>query len=202
MTSRRRPVPADWAIKARRLGPQALMDHYRAGYDTVRRWIRETGVVVPQRIPAPIPADFADTHDMTQSAAAARYGVSVDIVRRWDGEAGIDRRAEWISRMTRMARSRSMSRPALAGAMTPRAQPVRTAKLPTPFDATKRDWSAAGQAADFLRRFGPVARCDESGRYDPKGNHWRRGSSILTAADVIARAERNGWQRDAWSKLA
>ncbi|MBB4154149.1 hypothetical protein GGQ80_002059 [Sphingomonas jinjuensis] len=196
-----RPAPDDFADVAARLHVEQLMAHYGAAYTTVHRWIGETGATPLQRSVKPMPDDFKVTLDMTQAAAAERYGVSVDVVRRWDEEAGFDRRAAYRNRLAREARERVAVRPA-ATSRAVATGATRASKFGTPFDPAKRDWSLAGQAADFLRRLGPVARCDASGRYDPKGNHWRRGSSILTAADVIARAERNGWQRDAWSKLA
>jgi len=59
---------------------------------------------------------------------------------------------------------------------------------------SNRDVTQAGLAADFLRRFGPVVRCRADGRYDERGTHWRRGSTVLTADEVIERAQRNGWR--------
>lgn len=56
------------------------------------------------------------------------------------------------------------------------------------------DPSEAGQAAEYLRRFGPVVRCNEGGAYDPAGARWRRGSVVLSAAEIVERARHNGWQ--------
>jgi hypothetical protein len=57
-----------------------------------------------------------------------------------------------------------------------------------------RDMSKAGQAADFLRRLGPVYRCTDLGRADIAGSMWRFGNAVLTADDLIDRAERKGWR--------
>ena len=65
-----------------------------------------------------------------------------------------------------------------------------------------RDTSLVGQAADYLRRFGPVVRCDDKGRYSGNGTHWRRGASILMADEIIERAEANGFDARAWARLA
>lgn len=65
-----------------------------------------------------------------------------------------------------------------------------------------RDTSLAGQAADYLRRFGPVVRCDDRGRYNENGTHWRRNFSVLTADEIIERAEANGFDSRAWARLA
>lgn len=58
-----------------------------------------------------------------------------------------------------------------------------------------------GQAVDFLRKFGPISRCFSTGKLDPKGDHWRRGSTVLNAAEVIERAERLGFDPDAWKRI-
>lgn len=54
---------------------------------------------------------------------------------------------------------------------------------------------AGAMAADFLRRFCPVSRCDAAGKYDPRGRYWRIGDAVLAEADIIARATRKGWVR-------
>jgi hypothetical protein len=57
-------------------------------------------------------------------------------------------------------------------------------------------------AVDHLRRFGPVVRCTPAGGFDPKGRHWRRGSAVLTAAEIVERALAKGWTPDAWRRVA
>lgn len=56
--------------------------------------------------------------------------------------------------------------------------------------ATVRNWSDADDAAAKLRKFGPVHRCDEQGRFDIAGHFWRAGWAILTDAEIIERANR------------
>lgn len=58
---------------------------------------------------------------------------------------------------------------------------------------TVRDTSIAGQAVDYLRRYGSVYRCDQFGKPDPRGSHWKRNFTILTDDEIIARARRLGW---------
>lgn len=80
----------------------------------------------------------------------------------------------------------------MAGTMNPR----RTRQ------ETKAALSYAGEAAEYLKKYGPVTRCNEAGRFDPKGSMWRRGSTVLTDDEVIERAVAKGFDREAWRKLA
>lgn len=56
-----------------------------------------------------------------------------------------------------------------------------------------RDMTLAGQAADYLRRFGSVYRCDASGSPTAKGTMWRRGFAVLSDDEIMHRAQRMGW---------
>lgn len=58
-----------------------------------------------------------------------------------------------------------------------------------PVNKFQRDMSAAGQAADFLRKFGPVYRCDVLGRPLSDGFFWRRGNAVMTDDELIERAD-------------
>ncbi|MGN6290413.1 MAG: hypothetical protein ACTHNA_14255 [Sphingopyxis terrae] len=60
----------------------------------------------------------------------------------------------------------------------------------------------ADMAAQHLRRIAPVFRCDADGAANPKGKCWRYGNTVLTEAELMARAESKGWDADAWRKIA
>lgn len=45
-------------------------------------------------------------------------------------------------------------------------------------------------AAEYLRKYMPVHRCNECGGYMKKGLHWRAGSSVLTTEELIAKADK------------
>lgn len=62
--------------------------------------------------------------------------------------------------------------------------------------AVHRDYSHAGQAAQYLQKNGPIYRCTSTGKAVAKGTFWNRGGHILTDADVIERASRMGWSAD------
>jgi hypothetical protein len=94
--------------------------------------------------------------------------------------------------------------------LTGRPEPVKTVKpsrrrenayLVAPVDRASRDTSRAGDAAEYLRRYGPVYRCDVKGRANPRADYWMRGSTVLTDNDIIERAERNGWKPDLWREI-
>lgn len=59
----------------------------------------------------------------------------------------------------------------------------------------------ADMAAQHLQKYAPVFRCSPDGSPNPKGSCWRYGSTVLTEAEMIARAERKGWDADAWKRL-
>jgi hypothetical protein len=58
--------------------------------------------------------------------------------------------------------------------------------------------TTAGMAAEFLRRYGSVYRCDPDGKPNAKGTHWRRFLSVVSDEDLIARAKKLGWNEVVW----
>lgn len=180
-----RPVPEGFAHYAATETVAQLTKRYAAGTKAIARWRRETGAATPARRPrlvSPAPNDLAEcARRMNISKLAEHFGCARVTVRKWLMETG-------ASADTSFRRGL----PNLGAMGRPKAAPI----------TQNRDTSRAGQAADFLRQFGPVIRCNASGHYDPKGNHWRRRSSnILCADEIIARAVRNGWNPDAWREV-
>lgn len=189
--SDRRDAPADFAEMAATMSNPQLAKHYGCGTCLPGRWRKELGLGEPPRMkcgPAPrdIPDDF-ETWAVGKSlrAIAARYGMSHEMARRFRVQIGVQ--------------------PNPVGQHVTPAKPVhlvRNAYMTTPVDRAMKDGSRAGLAADFLRKFGPVYKCNDRGSPDIAGSHWRRGSSILTDAEIIERAQYNGWSADAWKRVA
>lgn len=187
-----RPVPEDFAEHAHD-SYKANQERFRAGYHTMRRWYAETGIPVPfgqgQRQRKHPPADYATTTiGISRRQVAKTHGVSEDTAERWDRELGI-------------------VRPRHLPGRKPATKPVRRVSvvstfMTAPVDRPHMDMSYAGRAAEYLRKYGPVIRCDERGRFDIAGTHWRRGSTLLDAAQIIDRAVRNGFDADAWKRVA
>jgi transposase len=131
-----------------------------------------------------IPDDFAEQfRNHTRLELRKMYGRSNTTITAWVNRLGLEKKRYNGVRATpakHLPRTHNAWRPSLTG-----RQPV---------DRAHRDETPAGQAADYLRRFGPVIRCNAQGRYDQHGDHWLRGSTLLTADEVIDRAVRNGWR--------
>lgn len=181
-----RSIPEDFPIHAATETVDQLMKRYGCGTVAIARWRREAlaaGTLTRSaRDLKPLPDDFAAAAaNLTDRDVLERYAISKPTLRKWCAKAGVVLR-----------KAPRIPPPNLGGMGRPKAAPF----------AAHRDHSRAGQAADYLRRYGPVIRCKADGTFDPKGDHWRRGAAILTADEVIARARRNGWNPDAWKDLA
>lgn len=177
----RHPIPEDFREYAHETNEQ-LAARFDKHPDTIKKWKRRLGIKSPRRggrAPSnmvPMPADFADNAKrMTRNELARHYGRSDATIRRLLRVAGIEA-------------MRRQDRP-------------KVGYLKAPVDRAHRDLSRAGMAADFLRYYGGLSRCDADGAFNPNGDHWRRGSTILTADEVIARAEAKGWRPDAWREV-
>lgn len=182
MEKLQRAMPADFRTVAPGRTINELQKVYQAGPDAIRRWRREAGLqpiapVPPGQPRRSVPDGFAlVARGMTMKQLRERFGASEPLIRRWCAETGIEpRRAGYVH-----------------------VRKVQPRPLP---DA--RDCSRAGKAAQFLQKFGPVTRCDADGGIDPKGTHWLRGGRfVLTDAEIMDRATRQGWRPDAWRELA
>lgn len=173
-----RALPSDFAEIAPGKTNDELAEHYHCSTDLITRFRKESGVASAhsRRESPELPADFhlvAPT--LTRKQLRERYHRADPTITRWLSEAGVQH-ARYVP--------------------TP---PVKIAP-PKPVTAPA-DIARALQAAAYLGRFGPVSRCNEAGRYDPRGHYWRRGSAILCASEVIARASRQGFNPDAWREV-
>lgn len=179
-----RPMPADFPQHAGK-SAREIMAIYQCGHRKVSAWRKELGMDLSNSA-IPLPADFLTVAPtMTWRELADHYGYSEFVIRRFVKLTGAKTRAR--------IRDQRRTYPG-ASSMMGRAKPAPLVQ--------HIDMSRAGRAADFLRQFGPVIRCKATGGFDPKGDHWRRGSTILSADEVIARAVRNGWRPDAWREIA
>lgn len=195
------PPAADFATLAPGMTISESKLFWKRGETTLRRWEEDTGVrMLREGRLRPIPADFKTLHaTMAIPELAKHYRTCKSVVRRWAGQAGVARRHGVRIRLAksepfvRAAPEKKRPKPASASGAGNRMAPV---------DHVQRDMSRAGQAADYLRRYAPVTRCDEHGRYNPDGAYWRRGSTVLDAEAIVERAIWNGWMPDAWRMVA
>lgn len=90
-----RPKPADFEAMAATMHQLALMRHYRAGIETVRRWCAEAKVrpIPAKRASRKPPADFADiAPTMSIIQLKRRYKTGGDTILRWASETGVEPR--------------------------------------------------------------------------------------------------------------
>jgi len=191
------PLPADF-IEHMGDSFESLACRYGVSTRTIRRLVRQTGLDRKPKIfgrsKGPAPEGYAEiARERHAHELEAKYGVSEQVRRRWDREIGYERK--------RIAPAR------VEPPKNPRGRP---AYMTAPVDRPIVDVSRAGMAADYLRRFGPVYRCNAMGRpvdalIDGKPNrdatHWRCGNAIVTGDDIIERAESKR-RREAERRLA
>lgn len=191
---RTREVPADFAeISVGRSNTQ-LMAHYGCGSEMLYRWRRQSGVKRFDKMI--VPDDFAEmwkTRGILQ--LAAHYGRNHHTIAIWINKLGLYRPrgrtlAQEAIRAVKEAKPKVVK---LVSPVSPPCAPSRFIKpdafRTAPVDRVQRDMSPAGQAADYLRKFGPVYRCDVRGRPLADGFFWRRGNAVLSDAEIIERAD-------------
>lgn len=175
-----RPVPDDFARVAPTMFQSKLAKHYKTSEKAVKRWIKETGIAPMKAVNVtkfkalPVPDGFAELAPTMFNAELARhYGASYKTIRRWLTEAGVE------AKHYKLRPHKSSKGARTVANILPR-QIVKT-HVKSIYD----------EAADALRRERfPVNRCDDRGRFDPKGDFWRVGWSVLTADELLQRAAR------------
>jgi hypothetical protein len=125
------------------------------------------------------------------TALLRHYGRNEKTVRRWLNEAGIKPRE-----------------PGWRGTGVVRAPKPKLTHVPgrviygAPPRLAERKTGLEEDAAQHLRRLTFVFRCGPKGDADQRGKFWRYGNAVFTGAELIARAERHGFDPDAWRRVA
>lgn len=169
-----------------------------------------------------IPNDFLafmQTH--TQEQAVEHYGVSIALIQRWCKKVGhkyvapLKQAPDWfITEAATMTRAQVKVRAGIGDHVLDRWCTEHSVRCIVPAAKAfgRSSWkpcrsnalivSKAEAAAEYLKRYGPINRCDEeTGSPNAKGTHWRRRYAVLSDAEVIERAYYNGWKPDAWRQL-
>lgn len=181
-----RSMPEDFPKYAHETDKQ-LMQRFKMGRRLIKRFRKECGVE-PRKSGArhEAPEGFAGAApEMTIAEIMTHWQCSERMAYRWCRDNGVTARKIRVANSTK-----------------PRLVATRSTKHFSPQNKPHLDMTRAGRAAEYLRRYGPVVRCNVGGRYDPNGDHWRRGSAILNAQEVIERAIRNGWDEHGWRRVA
>lgn len=173
--ARTKAIPEDFlAYMQDHTQEQAAHDH-EVSVGLIQKWCRAVGYKKPP-VRKAVPAWLkADGPSMTRAQIKHRAHVGDAVLDRWIAETGVTCLPAQIKHL-----KRGTWKPAKHTA------PIR---------------SKAEDAAEYLRRFGPVYRCDERGAAKQGGAMWRRGSAVLTDADLIERAYANRWNPDAWKQI-
>lgn len=169
------PVPDDFLKLSLTMCRHQLEQHYRTSWRQICAWVEETGVTPrdgretrPQSR-RPLPDDFRQiVPGMTRRQIQQHYRCSGEAVIRWLDETGI-----------------------VAAKPVPNIGNLNW-RMPTGRPTVKalRNYSLYDEAADVLRRFFAVYRCDERGRANPEGKLWRVGNTIVDGDELLSRAAR------------
>ena len=171
-----RAIPSDFAEKAKTMCRNQLVKHYRTSDKAVGRWADECGVHPLKVMMRPAPDDWEQLCAKHTAAELRRLlKADIKVIKRWISETDIE--------------------PVpfdLKSIIPPSRKPNTLKQMGTPHKAIIRDKprSIWDDAADVLRHYGPVYRCDENGKADQKGRYWRAGMAILTPDDLLSRADR------------
>lgn len=160
------PPPKDFREKYKNMSRDELQKHYNVGRKSISTWVKELGLKTkntppPPKNKRPVPDGFkAVSPTMTMNELCAHYGAACSTIRRWIAETGLPKR-RWVN------------------FGTPKAQPIPPAK----------DDHEHHRAVNYLRKFMAVSPCDEQGKYQENGSHYRIGYSVFTHQEVIDRAQ-------------
>lgn len=182
--------PAEFARFSGTMTVPQLAAKFGVGTSVAQRWRMELGG--KKRVSKAVPDDFeANWRRMSIRALAAHYRRQCMTVVEWARELGLNRKDAPL----RVCKPKpaKVAKPRVVRIVKPTKETTKPLKpnafQNVPVDRVQRDMSAAGQAADYLRRFGPVYRCDWRGLPLADGFFWRRGTAILTDQDLIERAD-------------
>lgn len=135
------------------------------------------GAVWPKKPKMARPDDFAERWaEMSLKTLAAHYGTSSHATEKWARELGLSRPSS-----LQVTRKPKVEQPKVSRVTSSDMGRVRATGI---INAPIRDMSTEGRAADYLRRYGPVFRRED---------YWMRGTTRLTGAELIQRAQSKGW---------
>lgn len=173
--SRTKAIPDDFLARIQAHSQEETAHHYGVSVALIQKWCRTIGFKKPPAV-KPVPEWLkVDGPNLTRAQIKQRASVGDTVLDRWIAQTGI----------------------------TPMPPQIKMLKRGTwkPAKHTAPIRSKAEDAAEYLRRFGPVYRCDERGAAKQGGAMWRRGSAVLTDAELIERAYANRWNPDAWKQI-
>lgn len=183
ITRAKHTLPADFTKWAKVEYPKQLQERYGCGHMAIQRFAREAGVTllnghkIVQPKFRPCPPDFAQVAPtMLRLQLRRHYNCGDPAIDRWCAETGV----------TLKTRARNEYQPQ-AGKLS---RGLYHAIGISANIAASKPYTIYDRAADTLRRYGPVYRCNERGKQDNNGQFWRIGLTIATPEQLLARAAR------------
>lgn len=178
--SNKRPIPDDFIEMQKVLKTTFnLCKHYKATHRKVRAWLNEVGIDNSPRKSGSAPDDFLKNREgMTIPELADHYGVSRHVIGKWVRELGLPRK---------IAPPQPVSQKSMRG---PSPIMNNRRKLPNAVVTPLKNDTALDRAVIALRRIGPVSPCDENGKYQVPGTHYRVGNRIMDHEAILAKASR------------
>jgi len=175
-------MPDDFAVVAPTMSATDLAKHYSCSNWKITEWFAACGMSRSNstrfKPAARAPENFAAlAPTMYLQDLETMFEHGAHVIKRWCAECGVSPRRyvpHFVSRANRIP----------------------------PSPVVFHDLSRAGQAADYLRRHGPVFRCSAVGGANTKGDFWSRRGFVLTDDEIIERAERLGWEPESWRRIA
>lgn len=187
-------LPADFAERAKTMHGFALSQHYGVAPKVVRRWADEAGVtlikgrvippakgrVIPPAKRRECPADFAQMAAfLTYTGLCNHYNTGRSAVDRWVSETGATPLV--------FVRKPSEAKPQ---AGKPSRGLYHAIGISSNIAAAAKPYTAHDRAADTIRPYAAVYRCDERGKADLAGKFWRVGMVVVTPDELLERAAR------------
>lgn len=197
------PVPDDWTDIAPRMTKPLLRKRYRVADLTLERWIAESGVDVLRPYRAPMPEGFYDVARGSTFAELMRhYRRDLTTIKRWLVDA-----PDWVKAGMEEARRAACQAGAKAGAASARKAKAATQlkpktsgwKLPMRPDVQAAPTCRADEAMRYMQRFGP---CYPLRVLNKVLDGYSFRGIRMTAAQIIAEAEKRGWNPNAWREIA
>lgn len=167
----RKGPPEGFTDDAKHMSIRSLAAKYNLNQKTVSRMIKtldiERTVPIIPRKRREAPEGFADAaKTMTLRELAERFSMSTKVASRL------------IRRMGIVRVSRPKTRPSTNRGWVMSIE-----------NRSKADQSPAHIAANYLRGFDPVLRCDHTGKLNPEGSHWHIRGRVVTGDELMEMAE-------------
>lgn len=166
----KKPAPEGFTDDAKHMSIRSLAAKYNLNQKTISRMIKALGIersvpIIPRKR-REAPEGFADAaKTMTLRELAERFSMSTKVASRIIRQMGI----------VRVPR--------------PKTRTANKGWIMSIENRSDADQSPAHVAANYLRKFDPVLRCNEDGKINPSGKYWHIRGRVVTGDELMEMAE-------------